>query len=171
MELRIDPPCPLNRFSNRSNPTYCTFNPRNRDIVLKARTMSRWNNTKEDSYVTTVKYYVSICAFFLPISGVFINSGVHSLFLFSKATYTIWTGRHGRAMLVPYYHGQANELYSSMERYESGLGYSGKLVEVQLNTLPFKSVHMHDIITDFAEYIQFVDGVNIKKSKSNTPSF
>lgn len=62
-------------------------------------------------------------------------------------------------MLVPYYHGQANELYSSMERYESGLGYSGKLVEVQLNTLPFKSVHMHDVVTDFAEYVQFVDGV------------
>jgi hypothetical protein len=62
-------------------------------------------------------------------------------------------------MLVPYYHGEANELLSTMKRYESGLGYSGKLVEVQLNTLPFKSVHMHDIITDFAEYIQFVDGV------------
>ena len=30
-------------------------------------------------------------------------------------------------------------------------------MEVQLNTLPFRRVHLHDVITDFAEYTQFFD--------------
>jgi len=129
IEIRIDPPCPTNRFANLSKPTYCAFHPSNRNITLKARTMGRGNNTLEDSAVT-------------------------------QGNYSIWTGRHGRAMLVPYYHGQANEQDKSLNhRYETGLGYSGKLVEVELNTMLLKTVHMHDIITDFAEYTQFVDGV------------
>jgi hypothetical protein len=134
VELRIDPPCPTNRFTNKSKPTYCAFHPMNRSITLKARTTGQNNNTEEDSPVTTGEY-------------------------------TIWTGRHGRAMLVPYYHGQANEQKHRVNRYETGAGYSGKLVEVQLNTMLMKSVHMHDIITDFAEYTQFVDGVTKTNSR------
>jgi hypothetical protein len=50
--------------------------------------------------------------------------------------YTVYTGRHGRAMLVPYYHGEANEQSPAQRevaaptgfRRETGLGYSGKLV-------------------------------------------
>jgi hypothetical protein len=90
----------------------------------------------------------------------------------TEATYYIMTGRHGRAYLVPYYHGEANEQSESQRavmssgspmspgfRRETGLGYSGKLVEVQLDTIPFKTVHLHDVITDFAEYTQFFDKV------------
>jgi len=140
VELRVDPPCPTNRFSNASKPTYCTFAPRQRSVTLKARTIGRWNSTGEDSAV-------------------------------SEGGYTLFTGRHGRAYLVPYYHGNANEQSPSQRavtraaespmsagfRRETGLGYSGKLVEVQLNTLPFRRVHLHDVITDFAEYTQFFD--------------
>ena len=152
VELRVDPPCPLNRFANKSRPTYCTFAPRQRTVVIKAQTMSRWEgNDDENSAITT-------------------------------ATYTIWTGRHGRAMLVPYYHGEANvqsaaqrgimrpdaSPMSTAFRRETGLGYSGKMVEVQLNTMPFKTVHLHDVITDFAEFTQFLDKVYKTDTKTES---
>lgn len=74
--------------------------------------MSRWNNTAEDS-ASVVGHY------------------------------TVWTGRHGRAMLVPYYHGEANEQSAAQRaeaaatgfRRETGLGYSGKLVNRKGSTL------------------------------------
>jgi len=37
VELRVDPPCPVNKFSNASRPTYCTFAPQQRNVTLMAK--------------------------------------------------------------------------------------------------------------------------------------
>ena len=41
--------------------------------------------------------------------------------------------------------------------HHSDDGFSGKLVQVELDTLQFRTVHLHDVITDFAEYPRFSD--------------
>lgn len=43
-------------------------------------------------------------------------------------------------------------------------------VEVQLDTMPFKRVHVHDVITDFAEYPQFADKVPKSGDAESTDS-
>ena len=126
VQLHVNPACPQNRFSrrlgNELGRTYCTFAPMKRNVTVKAKVFGRQNQSAEDSAILS-------------------------------ASYSVWTGRHGRAILVPFYHGEANELSvpyvqevakdtgggnTSGYRREVGLGFSGKLVEVQVRWQRFR---------------------------------
>jgi len=183
VELRVDPPCPGNRFrdvANLTQPTYCTFKPRRRKVTVKARTISRTaaarraQSDDDDGSGGSCDCEPACAAGAGGTADQLACCGLcEEDSAVTEGTYYVWTGRHGRAYLVPYYHGEANEQSADQRsvmsssgspmsagfRRETGLGYSGKLVEVQLNTVPFKTVHLHDVITDFAEYTQFFDKV------------
>ena len=126
VQLHVNPACPQNRFSrrlgNELGRTYCTFAPMERIVTVKAKVFGRQNRSEEDSAILSTNY-------------------------------SVWTGRHGRAILVPFYHGEANELSvpyvqevakdtgggnTTGYRREVGLGFSGKLVEVQVRWQRFR---------------------------------
>ena len=57
----------------------------------------------------------------------------------TAAYYTVLTGRHGVGYLVPYYNALP--------------GYSGKMVSIDLKTEKFNQLRVHNIRTDFANYV------------------
>ena len=65
-----------------------------------------------------------------------------------------YTGRVGMAFLVPYYRGQ-NYIDTTVDYAPAASGHSGKLPSIDLNTSTYKSVRIHGVDTDFAEYYTY----------------
>lgn len=65
-----------------------------------------------------------------------------------------YTGRVGMAFLVPYYRGQ-NYIDTTEDYDPSPSGHSAKLPSIDLNTSTYKSVRIHGVETDFAEYYTY----------------
>ncbi|KAH8095764.1 hypothetical protein JL720_3088 [Aureococcus anophagefferens] len=65
-----------------------------------------------------------------------------------------YTGRVGMAFLVPYYRGQ-NYIDTTVDYAPAPSGHSAKLPSVDLNTSTYKSVRIHGVETDFAEYYTY----------------
>ena len=139
VHLAIDPPCPKSEFGKSSNAT---------------------------SYCTfrAQQRQILVRAFTLGKRDDRLDNSFEV-----NATYNIWTGRHGRAILVPHFHGLANVKDTSFTDHSSD-GWSGRMVQVLLNTLPLRTVHLHDVITDFAEYPMFTDTAKQTLSYAQIPT-